>query len=87
MSTRAFVARINRAGTGLYFYLGRNAYPQTPGQTVLESYPGPEQIDAIIAIDHAMDAIRSEIRRTHGQREVGQSHVLMPRRRPGRTDG
>ena len=47
MSTRAFVARINRDGTGLYVYLGRNAHPQTAGQTVLESYPGPEQIDAI----------------------------------------
>ena len=49
MSTRAYIARINRDGTGLYVYLGRNAYPQTAGYTVLESCPGPECIDAIIA--------------------------------------
>lgn len=32
MSTRAFVARINGNGTGLYVCLGRNGYPHTPGQ-------------------------------------------------------
>ena len=32
MSTRAYIARVNRDGTGLYVYLGRNAYPQTAGQ-------------------------------------------------------
>ena len=53
MSTRAYIACINRGGTGLYVYLGRNAYPQTAGQTVLESCPGPEQIVAVIAIYRA----------------------------------
>ena len=33
MSTRAYVARINRDDTGLYVYLGHNGYPQTAGQS------------------------------------------------------
>ena len=55
MSTRAYIARINRDGIGLYVYLGHNSYPQTAGRMLLENYAEDHQITALIKLGSIMN--------------------------------
>lgn len=48
MGSRAYIARIQRDGSGQYIYLGHGCYPDDVGAVLLIHYSESEEIDALI---------------------------------------
>ena len=50
MAHRAYIAKVERDGSGRYIYLGHSSYPTGAGAILLEHYQDPDKTDALISM-------------------------------------